>query len=145
MVDLETEESDVLIQGLRLPGVLVRAVREGTWAPPSEGNIIKSVFGDEPEFPEFFGISKMVAENARWSQMSLDRVFRQPISQAGLGVDSKLSLLVGVLGPDMMIVLDYRVSLDDPRVLYLRYSGGVRWVEVASNCTALLDSLQIPI
>ncbi len=52
-------------------------------------------------------------------------------------IDPKLSVLVGDLGhgSDQPIALDYRLSMDQPRVLTLDYtrSHQTRWVEIAPN------------
>ena len=64
----------------------------------------------------------------------------EPGGAGNLGLDLARSVIIAGLGPDMPVVLDYRLSLESPRVLYL---GGdrPRWVEVASDVGDLLTRL----
>jgi hypothetical protein len=56
-------------------------------------------------------------------------------------LEPRQSVLIGDLGTDMPIALDYRVSASDPRVMYLpSYAAG--WIEVAPNASAFLAKIR---
>jgi hypothetical protein len=59
-------------------------------------------------------------------------------AQRGLGIDPALAVLIGDLGADMPIALDFRTSRTRPRVLYFGADG---WREVAPDIDTLLRRL----
>ena len=61
-----------------------------------------------------------------------------PGAQRGLGIDPALAVLIGDLGADMPIVLDYRATERRPRVIYFASEG---WREVAPDIATLLGRL----
>jgi hypothetical protein len=68
-------------------------------------------------------------------------MFWEPEVGSSLGIDLRLSVLIGVLGTDMPFVLDYRESDVVPRVLYLASSDGFAWVQVAPDVDDLIRRL----
>lgn len=56
----------------------------------------------------------------------------------GVGVDPALSVLIGDLGIDSPIVLDYRLDRRAPRVVYMRLDG---WHVVAKDFDELIARL----
>jgi hypothetical protein len=58
-----------------------------------------------------------------------------------LTIDPRRSVLIGDLGIDMPLALDYQLSDDNPRVLYLpSYASG--WIEVAPDISTLLSKIR---
>jgi hypothetical protein len=55
-------------------------------------------------------------------------------------IDPRCSLLIGDLGFDMPLALDYGVLPDGPRVMYLP-SNALGWIEVASDVSAFLSMI----
>ncbi len=139
-------DGDVIIDGLPVPSVLLRAVRQGRWvAPDRSSSMYREVFGDDAVVPQFLPLSRMTA-NRRWlDDMPEDyRGFYlgQPDRQRPPGdVDPDQSLLIGDLGPDQPFALDYRPSLAGPSVIYL--STTADWIEVAPNIETLIERLGI--
>jgi hypothetical protein len=56
-------------------------------------------------------------------------------------IDPAQSLLVGDLGPDQLIALDYRSSVTKPQVIYSAYDPGSIWHQVAGSIEELLAML----
>src|SRR5215475_12051621 len=107
------------VGGLPLPVELLTVLEKGLWRPPADGSILTDVFDDVPEAS----------------------VFGHPVEGRSLGIDPHQSIVIADLGPDMPIVLDYRISRESPRVLYLGFSEIPVWIEVASSFSELLHRL----
>jgi hypothetical protein len=132
-------EPDFLINGLVVPAPLVAAVRAGEWRPPRDLRVIWEVFGEaEPDGPQFYDLPSMVRQNSFLPTMSPAVVRGEVVEGKSVGIDQNRAVLIGDLGPDLSIALDYRVQGADPRVLY---SNRVGWVEVARNIQTLLERL----
>jgi hypothetical protein len=130
------------IHGLLLPAPLVRALEEHRWRCPVEA-ILRRVFREKPVRAEFFDLATILDVNLRWRDERDPAFVGHPDPRAPPGdIDPTRSLLLGNLGPDLPFALDYRLSLDDPRVLYL-HSGGDRWITVAPDIEQLLVRLQL--
>ena len=121
-----------------LPSALVKAVGDGRWRPPSDEAIFVDVFGEEPDGPQFYDYPTMVRQNQSFQQMAPEGAFSPDGDEPG--IEPASAVLIGDLGADMPIALDYRKSNVEPRVLYLASSG---WVEVASNVEGLLVALKL--
>ncbi|GAA0801689.1 hypothetical protein [Spirilliplanes yamanashiensis] len=130
------------INGMRLPDILVEAIRSGTWRAPERAEIYVEVFGEPADVPEFYDERMMRRENDGWDSVSVDDYACVPQEPGNLGVDLDRSVIIAGLGPDMPVVLDYRQSLESPRVLYLA-GNHPHWVEVASDIEDLFDKLGI--
>ncbi|KAB8157052.1 hypothetical protein FH609_030055 [Streptomyces sp. 3MP-14] len=130
----------LVVGGLVVPEVLTRLIRSGRWqAPPAESPVYRAVFGDEADLPSFYGEAKILRENASWQRLTVDEVFGDPAA-GGPGVDPARSVVIADLGPDLPVVLDHRLTADDPRVLYLGPHG---WTVIAPNAAALIAQLPI--
>jgi hypothetical protein len=133
------ETYDSVVNGLPVPPLLVAAIRHGKWRPPSDPRLIQDVFGEsEPESPQFYDLASMVPQNRRLPERSVRQVYGEVVEGASVGLDPRRAVFIGDLGIDKPIALDYRQSLDDPRVLYLGRTG---WVEVAESVQMLLQKL----
>lgn len=130
------------VMGLPLPESLTRAVRDGRWTDLQDSPHLAEVFGDEPDRPGFYDIESMPAQNRTLHAVSEAADFPDlPHMDQGLSVTPRLTLLIGDLGADMPFALDYRLSMRDPRVIYLGLHG---WVEVAQNIEDLIARLESP-
>jgi hypothetical protein len=133
------DESSIHLNGLALPGALLRAIAEGRWRPPETVQIIRDVFGDEPDWPQFYDVATMARQNLLFHSESQADLEENVIgSSDGLGIDPALAVLIGSLGADMSIALDYRSGRDNPRVVYLAPGG---WREVAPDFATLHQRL----
>ena len=127
-------------KGLPVPRDLLDAMDQGRWHLPSNG-ALERVFGEKPSWPHLFGLKEL-------GRHLLARLPSEQWSHFGLGpstddpdlLDPARALIIGDLGPDLPIALDYRNSYEVPRVVYLR-SDGTRWVEVASSIADLIEQL----
>jgi hypothetical protein len=126
----------VTIGGLPLPSDLVSAIRRAIWRPPSDPSVYVSVFGEQAEH-----VDEIERQNVTWQSRASSDVFGEQVVSGSVGIDPTLSVVIGDLGPDMPIALDYRVSRNDPRVLYLGFTSRPTWKVVADNFTYLLRSL----
>jgi hypothetical protein len=99
------------------------------------------VFGDPPEHPQFYDLAEIRRQNASWQQVTVEQAFGVPDPGASVGVEPRLSVVIGDLGPDMPIVLDYRISRDEPRILYLGFRPHPSWSVVAVDFASLIRLL----
>jgi hypothetical protein len=132
-------ERSELVGGLPLPGALLEAIADGRWKPPANMETIANVFGDEPDWPQFYDLPTMSAQNRSFQQRSqADLAELIPGSDGGIGISPNRAVLIGDLGADMPIALDYRTSETEPCVIYLGPDG---WREVASDFRSLSERL----
>ena len=131
----------VKIGSLHLPAALQRAIGEGRWKPPENASIVANIFGDEPDLVEFYDVEAMRAQNRVFQTKSQADIAEDvPGSDGGVGCDPSLAVIIGSLGADMPIVLDYRHDQVRPRVIYLASEG---WREIARDFEALSRSLGV--
>ena len=122
-------ESGADVGGLTLPESLLHAIDGGRWKPPGDVQLLREVFADEPDWPQFYDVATMVRQNQKFQKKSASELEDQvPGSSLGLGIEPGLAVLIGSLGADMPIALDYRSERENPRVIYLAEDG---WHEVA--------------
>lgn len=137
------------IGGLVLPSALVSAIESRRWRPPGDSEIYRRVFSDNPELPEFYDLAGIERQTSSCHSMTDDEQWWLGLeSPDSLGVDLSQSVVIASLGPDMPVVLDYRLSSDSPRVLYLGIQESVGrerpiWREVAPDVEALIFRLNL--
>lgn len=130
----------VLVNGLPLPDPLVQALHAGRWVAPRP-ETQRLVFGESDESALFYSLELMQRENAEWPGRKAPVYFGHPSrSQPPGDIDPARSVLIGDLGPDCMVALDYRRSIDTPSVVYLKQEEPV-WVRVADSIEQLFDLL----
>src|SRR5947208_3662821 len=106
--------SKVAVSGLALPDSLLHTIETGRWKVPSNSRLIADVFGDEPDGPQFYDLPSMTVQNQSFRTMSTEEIYGAP-NKESLGIDASLAVLIGDLGADMPIALDYRVNRENPR------------------------------
>ncbi|MEW9531128.1 hypothetical protein [Microbispora sp. NPDC049125] len=127
--------------GLHLPEELLETIADGRWKPPQNTDILRRIFGDEPDGPQFYDFATMVAQNRFFHSKSAAELEEDvPGSNQGLGIDPALAVLIGSLGTDMPIALDYRTGRSTPRIIYLMPDG---WREVAPDFATLARQLDL--
>src|SRR5262245_40211106 len=129
------------IGDMLLPPALLSLIMSGGWLPPEVGEILIRVFRDEPDNPRFYGLEDLIRQNEMWQSLSHVEVFREVSLACMLGILPQMSIVIGNLGIDMPIVLDYRESASNPRVLCLLFDESPRWIEIASGVDELFGLL----
>jgi hypothetical protein len=131
------------INGLPLPDILVAAIGASLWVVPEDPARLRAAFPlEEADHPLFYGLDCMLRENATWPSVTESYYVGTWDADRPPGdIDPRKSVLIGDLGPDRPIALDYRTSRDNPSVAYLTGSLDCRWVQAASNIQQLMDLL----
>jgi len=91
----------------------------------------------------FYSLGEMIRQNRSWQSSSVEEVFGNPAEGRSVGIEPARSVLIGDLGPDMPIALDFRISEESPSVLYQTYRGAVVWLRIADSVCELLERLEI--
>jgi hypothetical protein len=132
-----------VIGGHRLPQDLIDAIETGKWSTPVDQHKLQEVFLHESvDHPLLFDLESLHRENSNWSKETLDAYLGKRDEQFPPGdIDPSQSVLIGDLGPDKLIALDFRKNSSKPRVLYLVGNEEPRWVEAASDIGTLLHRL----
>jgi len=131
------------VAGLPLPRELVAVIQAGKWSPPTDPQVYIDTFGELPDHAMFYNLDEMVRQNRSWQNTSAEEVFGNPIKDRSVGIEPARSVLIGDLGPDMPIALDFRSSEDNPSILYQTYRDAVVWLRIADNVCELLERLKI--
>jgi hypothetical protein len=130
------------INGLAIPSALTAAMMSGRWPESPDIARLRNVFPDEPVRPRLYSEATMRAINRSWASEN-DEVYVGQASERNPpgDIDPALSLLIGELGPDQLIALDYRTSSSSPRVLYLTGASRSPWRQVADSINELIERL----
>jgi hypothetical protein len=116
------------VNGLPIPGALCDAIADRRGRPPAE-DVLRAVLGDEPDFARFYDLAEMTRQSAR-----LLIAPKRSYDWVPAGWDRRRTVIIGSLGADMPVALDYRQSRSRPQVLYLGLDG---WVVVAPDAETL--------
>lgn len=140
-------EEQVLICGLPLPREIRDAIDNGTWTLPSDPGTIERVF-TQAAAPgaKLYAVSSMISETRAWANESEEQLayYGGPAADVNghLTLDPRKSALIGDLGYDLPIALDYSRSPEQPRVLFLPGSAP-GWIELAPDVPSFLERLGI--
>ncbi|MCB9705531.1 MAG: hypothetical protein H6711_26920 [Myxococcales bacterium] len=125
------------INGLQLPACIAVLLQAERWVAP-DPETLQRVMGDVPVHPIFYHYSLMQSENSHWLEEK--RLEYVGVADGSGGViDPAKSVLIGDLGPDRLVALDYGRGYP-PRVVYLGH-GSSSWVEIAEDAESLLRRL----
>lgn len=131
-----------MINRLPLPADLLRAIASGRWPGRPDPTVLREIFGDLPEAPRFYSLEVMAAVNRGWPARTNELFVGRPSARTPPGdIDPRRSLLIGELGTEQLVALDYRLSIALPRVLYLGGAIPSPWREVAPTIGHLLSRL----
>jgi hypothetical protein len=135
---------DVIVNDLPLPAALTAAIHEGRWPADLPAGRLREVFDDEPVFPRWYSLEGIAAVNRTWLA-ELNPVFLGSPSEVTPpgDVDPRRSLLIGELGPDQLVALDYRASNTSPGVIYLGPEMRSPWRHVAASVGELFERLEL--
>jgi len=141
------------INGLPLPPDLLALINTGKWKFPDDMTALNHIFPEHGRDFKLYTLDDMLHENASWLAEKRPMFIGAPDTVKAPGdIDPKLSVLIGDLGwgSDQPIALDYRCSMEIPRVLTLEWPGdgrnnqefeNNRWIELAPNILAFAELL----
>jgi len=136
----------ITIEGHRLPEEIVAAIGRGEWKLPADSPAVAALFTEQPTpAARLYEPGLMAAETAAWraAPPEQQKLYGGPGAPADgyLTVDPQSAVLIGDLGYDLPIALDYSISAGRPRVLYLP-SRAPGWIEVAADAADFLRRLR---
>lgn len=139
--------AQVLICDLPLPRTIQEAIDNKTWTLPADSEMIEQTFTETKSGDaELYQVTSMISETEAWANESEEQLSlyggRDSAVDGYLTLDPRKSVLIGDLGVDRPIALDYSISPERPRVLY-RPSRAPGWIEIASNVASFLERLGI--
>ncbi len=130
------------VNGMPVPSLWVERLRQESLRKVSRVTL-EEVFGHEDVVdPLFFDEVQIINENSDWRHEESEAYIGKAndLSQPG-DIDPERSLIIGDLGPDRLIALDFRENLSAPSVVYLTDHRGATWIEVASSIEDFLSKL----
>ncbi len=134
----------VYINALPLPASLVRAIRNGFWNTPKNREVWRSLFPeDQIVQPLLYALGGMEGES-KW----LCSAGPGYLGESGEGlvpgdIDPARAVLIGDLGPDRLIALDYRESETQPSIVSLTNTEHSCWVRVADDIESFMRLLRL--
>lgn len=134
-----------VVSGRPLPQQIQDAIDNGTWVLPAAPETIERVFTQTASSgAKLYSVRCMISETEAWADESEEQLayYGGPGADADgyLILNPKQSVLIGDLGHDMPIALDFGLSPDQPRVLYLP-SSAPGWIEVAPDVPTFMEIL----
>ncbi len=132
----------IYINHLPLPVALVRAVESGIWQTPRHREAWHSLFPDkEIVQPMLYPLGEMQGHNS-WTGINGPGY----LGHVGEGIlpgdiDQSRAVLIGDLGPDRLIALDYRESETNPSVIALTSEEHSCWRRVADDIESFMSEI----
>lgn len=84
----------------------------------------------------------MTFENEAWATETLPDYLGEADEEFPPGdLDPGKSVIIGDLGHDLPVALDYRANPADPRVVFLSTRVAGRWITVAASIADLIEAL----
>jgi hypothetical protein len=131
------------INGLPLPAALVSAIESGLWQTPKNREVWRSLFSEkEVVQPLLYALGGMRGETT-W----LTKAGSGYLGQIGEGIvpgdiDPSRAVLIGDLGPERLVALDYRESETRPVVIALITSEeDSGWRRVADDIESFMRAI----
>lgn len=137
------KSDSVLICGHELPPLLASLVKQGRWKAPSR-EVLAAVFGEQPSSSEFYEFHGMADETSHLLEMDQEyQVWYLGKSDESVYPGNLVlaeCVLIGDLGPERPIALDYRKDPRNPEVVFLTSRG---WRCVCPSIETLVEELRI--
>jgi hypothetical protein len=135
----------ITIEGYLVPAEIVAAIGRGAWRFPTDSPVVAALFTEQPtSAARLYEPGLMAAETAAWraAPPEQQKLYGGPgvPAEGYLTVDPQSAVLIGDLGYDLPIALDFSVSAGRPRVVYLP-SCAPGWIEVAADAGDFLRRL----
>ncbi|MFD3314286.1 hypothetical protein [Streptomyces sp. NPDC058694] len=129
---------------LPLPACLVKSIKDQSWMNLANSPKIEEIFGQAAVRPAFYSIAGMIGMT-KWWRVEIDEETLQyyfGTSEECAAPDHMTrmkTVIIGTLGPDLPIALDYRGSPVDPIVTFLGEDGA--WQKISENVCDLILAL----
>lgn len=139
------EKMDIKINKLLLPPVMLDLINTGNWKVPRDKSLLQKAFpkGSIVD-PHFYDLEMLELENRHWSEEHNIFYLGTKNQDTPPGdIDPNNSIIIGDLGPDRLIALDYRKSSTEPSVIYLTGNEKSIWLEAFPEIESMLISLKI--
>jgi hypothetical protein len=134
------QSSDV-IGGLTIPAALIDAFTGSRWAVLAGSPKLEELVGQRTIRPVFFTFEIMTKINKSWHRDNYDAYKGQPSATRPPGdIDPLRSLLIGEIGPDQPIAIDYR-QVGEPCVVFATDDTVSPWIIIAESIDTLLQRL----
>jgi len=131
------------INELPLPAALVQAIRHGVWRTPKNREAWLSLFPDGRIVqPMLYPLEKLAGKTPWFTEAGPAYYGSRGDGIEPGDIDPCLAVLIGDLGPDRLIALDYRPSLIEPTVVGLT-SGGSCWRLIANNIGSFMRASEL--
>jgi hypothetical protein len=127
--------SDIIyINKLPLPTALCNAIKSGIWKTPENRDVWRVFFSDrEIVQPQLYPLKQL--ENVEPWLSRAGETYRGRVDEGFVpgDIDPEQAVLIGDLGPDRLIALDYRDSISHPSVIALTSEDHSCWVRIAGD------------
>ena len=133
------------INELPLPAALVRAIRNGVWRTPKNREVWLSLFpARQVVQPMLYPLEKFDGKRDLWFMKAGPVYYGSKHSVIEPGdIDPYRAVLIGDLGPDRLIALDYRPSLVEPTVVALTSDRNSCWRIVADDIKSFMRAIKL--
>jgi hypothetical protein len=135
---------DFYINDLVLPESLVRSLECGSWQTPKDRDVWRSLFPESQIVqPTLYSLRAMRAETAWLSEAGPAYHGHADKGFVPGNIDPSRTVVIGDLGPDRLIALDYRESDVYPTVVALTAEEHSCWRLVATDIETLMRALHL--
>lgn len=151
---IPTEETRFRINGLVLPHKLQELIKQGRWKTPEIQAFLARIRGNSSNPLTFMNLEQMKRESDYHHLLDLTKKFGKqyglasskltgsPVEDISI-IDIDLMVLIAVNSEEETLCLDFRASLDHPRVMADVYQNEsrVRWVEITPDFETFTEIL----
>ena len=145
-----TTENVVKINGLAIPTCLTTLTLsdksgQSYWLPREKMKVWRSMFSaGEMDLPQIYPMNLLIRTNAEWTVEERELFLGKNDGLASPGyLDARISILIGELGQDALLALDFSESSTSPGVSYLKWYAPrvTRWTRVTNDLQSFLRNL----
>ena len=130
------------INGLPLPASLIHAMESGAWQTPKNCEVWHSLFPEQEVVqPILYSLAGMRGETSWLATAGSAYHGRADEGFVPGDIDPRRTVLIGDLGPDRLIGLDYRESEGRPSVVALTSAEHSCWRRVADDIESFMRTI----
>ena len=132
----------ISINDLPLPAALVQAVESGAWQTPKSRDVWHSLFPDkEIVQPMLYPLDQLEGKDSWLGLTGPGYLGHTGEGIAPGDIDQSRAVLIGDVGPDRLIALDYRESKTRPSVIALTSEEHSCWRRVADDIESFMQAI----